>query len=94
MDPKTLPQMPAELLMLVGAMCHVRGEAEAKQAAATLQAWGAACYAAGMDRAAEVCAEVQAQAWALWKTTDDPIEQGRSIGADHCADDIRAAKGE
>lgn len=53
MDTKALPQMPDELLMLVGAMCHVRGEAEAKQAATKLQAWGAACYAAGMDRAAQ-----------------------------------------
>ena len=46
--------------------------------------------AAERERCAKVCEEVESQAWALWKTTADPTEQGRSIGAQHCADAIRA----
>lgn len=42
------------------------------------------------ERCAKLCEEVESQAWALWKTTADPIEQGRNIGAQHCADAIRA----
>ena len=50
----------------------------------------AAAVAAERERCAKVCEEVETQAWALWKTTADPTEQGRSIGAQHCADAIRA----
>lgn len=46
--------------------------------------------AAERARCAQICEEVEAQAWALWRTTADPIEQGRHIGAQHCADAIRA----
>ena len=46
--------------------------------------------AAERERCAKLCEEVESQAWALWKTTADPIEQGRNIGAQHCADAIRA----
>ena len=46
--------------------------------------------AAERERCAKICEEVETQAWALWKTTADPTEQGRSIGAQHCADAIRA----
>ena len=50
----------------------------------------AAAVAAERERCAKICEEVESQAWALWKTTADPIEQGRNIGAQHCADAIRA----
>ena len=46
--------------------------------------------AAERERCAKLCEEVEAQAWALWKATADPTEQGRNIGAQHCADAIRA----
>lgn len=46
------------------------------------------------ERAAKVCDEIEDQAWALWKVQADPTEQGRSIGADHCADAIRSLQDE
>lgn len=58
-------------------MCEVAAEREA-------------AVAAERERCAKLCEEVESQAWALWKTTADPIEQGRNIGAQHCADAIRA----
>ena len=45
-----------------------------------------------IEECAKVCDDIEDSAWALWKTTADPNEQGRSIGADHCADSIRALK--
>jgi hypothetical protein len=57
-----------------------------------------ACAALGAEvereRCAKLCEEVEAQAWALWKTTADPMEQGRNIGAQHCADAIRVTRHE
>lgn len=41
------------------------------------------------ERCAKICELIEAEAWALWKTTADPIEQGRNLGAQHCADAIR-----
>ena len=42
------------------------------------------------EECAKVCDEVEARAWAQWKLFADPVAQGRSIGADKCADAIRA----
>lgn len=39
---------------------------------------------------AQVCDEIAAQAWALWKLGADPTDQGRCIGAEQCAQAIRA----
>lgn len=44
------------------------------------------------ERCAKLCEEIESSAWALWRATADPTEQGRSIGAEHCADAIRAAR--
>jgi mono/diheme cytochrome c family protein len=44
------------------------------------------------ERCARICEEVEDQAWALWNTMADPHEQGRSLGASHCAQAIRAAE--
>lgn len=52
-----------------------------------------ACADAAIERCAQVCEEIEASAWALWKLQADPTEQGRNIGAQHCADAIRALKG-
>lgn len=41
-------------------------------------------------RCAQVCDEIAAQAWALWKLGADPTDQGRCIGAEQCAQAIRA----
>jgi hypothetical protein len=48
-----------------------------------------AVLAAERERCAKMCEEVEDQAWALWQVTADPHEQGRSIGAQHCAEAIR-----
>lgn len=53
-----------------------------------------ACADAAIERCAQVCEEIEASAWALWKLQADPTEQGRNIGAQHCADAIRALKGQ
>lgn len=53
-----------------------------------LNAWNVAAKEE-REACAKVCDEISGQAWALWETVADPIEQGRSIGADHCADAIR-----
>lgn len=42
------------------------------------------------ERCAQVCDEIAAQAWALWKLGADPTDQGRCIGAEQCAQAIRA----
>ena len=55
-----------------------------------MRTYAAQEVAAERERCAKLCEEVESQAWALWKTTADPIEQGRNIGAQHCADAIRA----
>jgi hypothetical protein len=59
-----------------------------------MRAYGAACADAAIERCAQVCEEIEASAWALWKLRADPTEQGRNIGAQHCADAIRALKGQ
>lgn len=72
----------------------LRGADEDYYSAEAMKAERQRCYALGMaaerERCAKLCEEVESQAWALWKTTADPIEQGRNIGAQHCADAIRA----
>ena len=42
------------------------------------------------ERCAKLCEQIEEQAWALWKAGADPVEQGRNLGAQHCADAIRA----
>lgn len=42
------------------------------------------------ERCAKICDEIAADAWALWKLGGDPTEQGRCIGAEQCAQAIRA----
>ena len=49
-----------------------------------------AAIAAERERCANVCEQIEDDAYALWRTLADPTEQGRSIGAGHCADAIRA----
>lgn len=44
------------------------------------------------ERCAKICDDIEDKAYALWKITADPTEQGRELGACHCADAIR--KGE
>lgn len=65
---------------------------EGLYSAEQMRAYAAQQVAAERERCAKVCEEVETQAWALWKTTADPTEQGRSIGAQHCADAIRAER--
>lgn len=62
--------------------------------AGQMHAYGQSCADAAIEQCAEVCEEVEASAWALWKMGADPIEQGRNIGAQHCADALRALKGQ
>ena len=45
-----------------------------------------------LEEAEKACYEIVDSAWALWKVTADPNEQGRSIGAENCSDAIRALK--
>jgi hypothetical protein len=42
------------------------------------------------EECAKVCDEIAGTAYALWKVDADPTEQGREIGAEHCAQAIRA----
>jgi hypothetical protein len=42
------------------------------------------------EACAKVCEEVSDSAHALWKVGADPTEHGREIGAEHCAQAIRA----
>jgi hypothetical protein len=42
------------------------------------------------EACAKVCEEISDSAHALWKVDADPTEQGRDIGAEHCAQAIRA----
>jgi hypothetical protein len=46
------------------------------------------------EACAKVCEELSDSAHALWKVDADPTEQGRDIGAEHCAQAIRARGGE
>jgi hypothetical protein len=41
------------------------------------------------EACAKVCEEISDSAHALWKVDADPTEQGRDIGAEHCAQAIR-----
>ena len=49
-----------------------------------------AAEAAERERCAKACEQIEDDAYALWRSTADPTEQGRSIGAGHCAQLIRA----
>jgi hypothetical protein len=42
------------------------------------------------EACAKICEEISDSAHALWKVDADPTEQGRDIGAEHCAQAIRA----
>lgn len=42
------------------------------------------------EQCAKECDDIADSAWALWRIGADPIEQGRNIGAEHCAQAIRA----
>jgi hypothetical protein len=42
------------------------------------------------EACAKLCEEISDSAHALWKVGADPTEQGREIGAEHCAQAIRA----
>jgi hypothetical protein len=42
------------------------------------------------EACAKLCEEISDSAHALWKVDADPTEQGRDIGAEHCAQAIRA----
>jgi hypothetical protein len=42
------------------------------------------------EACAKLCDEIADSAYALWKVDADPTEQGREIGAEHCAQAIRA----
>jgi hypothetical protein len=52
--------------------------------------YATAAVLAEREACAKACEEIEDSAWALWRSAADPIEQGRSIGAQHCADAIRA----
>jgi hypothetical protein len=41
------------------------------------------------EACAKLCEEISDSAHALWKVDADPTEQGRDIGAEHCAQAIR-----
>jgi hypothetical protein len=56
-----------------------------------MRAYALAHVLAERERCAKACEEIDDQAWALWKLLADPTEQGRSIGAGHCAQAIRGA---
>lgn len=58
----------------------------------TLARFAAILRAEALEEAAAVCAVTCDSAWALWNVTADPTEQGRSIGAEHCEQAIRALK--
>ena len=51
-----------------------------------------AIEAAERERCAKACEQIEDDAYALWRSTADPTEQGRSIGASHCAQLIRLNK--
>jgi hypothetical protein len=42
------------------------------------------------EECAKACEEIANSAYAFWKVDADPTEQGREIGAEHCAQAIRA----
>jgi hypothetical protein len=42
------------------------------------------------EECAKECEEIAGTAYALWKVGADPTEQGRELGAEHCAQAIRA----
>lgn len=46
--------------------------------------------AAERERCAKLCEAIEDQAYGLWRALADPTEQGRSLGAQHCADAIRS----
>ena len=48
-----------------------------------------AAVAEERERCAKACEQIEDDAYALWRATADPTEQGRSIGAGHCAQLIR-----
>lgn len=50
-------------------------------------------YERGLEDAATLCDGVSLQANAAWKLAYKPQDQGREMGADECADAIRALKG-
>jgi len=45
--------------------------------------------AAERERCAAICDTIEDRAWDLWRAFADPTDQGRSIGADACAQAIR-----
>lgn len=55
-----------------------------------MREYALAAIAAEREACAKVCEEIEDSADAMWEMLTDPTEQGRSIGAQHCAQAIRA----